>query len=218
MRTINLTLLATLIAAPGPIAAQNLVANGSFDSDLSEWVLEPVNATVAWTPNGLPSGAILMDGSAAVTPGGVIAESSACLQLPGGQHLLRADVFAEGVTQSGLCAVYYLRYVNSTDCTGSAASSDAQVEVDGVWTTLETPFVVNNPEGNSFRVVLHFAALGGSGTRRCTIDNVSLTGPPAPTLEIPTVGLPGLAALGGCLLAAGLIVVRRRRRGAGETS
>lgn len=210
MRTSTL-FLAVLMIAPGPMAGQNLVANGSFDSDLSEWNLNPVNATVAWTANGLPSGAIIMDGSAAVTPGGVVAETSACFQLEGGQHLLRADVFPEGVTQSGLCAVYYLRYVNSTDCTGSAASSSAQVDTDGAWTTLETPFFVNNPETNSFRIVLHFAALGGSGTRRCTIDNVSLTGPPAQTLEIPTAGLPGLVALGGGLLAAGLIVMRRHR-------
>lgn len=207
---IRIALLAALLVAPG-LGAQSLVANGSFDEDLSGWTtLATVGAFVEWTPDGRHGGGILMDGSAIATVGGGAAWTSECLQLGGGEHSLGGDVRLDGIAPFGFCALGYRRYM-STDCTGSHAARAEEALVNGSWQSLGFDFVVSDPEGDSFEVVLQTSILGGSGERRCVFDNIWLLGPTAPTLEIPTSSPVGLGILLLGLAIAGLRILRTPR-------
>lgn len=206
---IRISLVSAILLTPA-VVAQNLIPNGTFDEGLTGWSANASpGAGVEWTSAGRYGGGLLIDGSGVVTVGGGRAWTSECLRLEPGLHTLQGDVFLDGVAPFGFCGIYRRRYLTS-DCTGSPVVTDAISTTNGEWATLETLFTVEDPEGDSFDVILHTSILGGSGERHCVFDNVSLVGPTPPTLEIPTVDSLGLGALFLALALAGSVLARRK--------
>ena len=225
MRKFHMVILTVLAVSPEFLLGQELIDNGTFDSDVQGWNLETSGSSmIEWRANqGLPPGAL-----AAIGDDQTILTSD-CFQFEtAGELLLSADIFMETDDDFVICLLNYFLYSQSNDCTGNFsefANIPGIVDLPIVtepnrWEKLNffplilPPDPVAETGVLSYRpVLIKFGDQGGDDA--CIFDNVSLTFTPAPqnVTEVPVTSPVGLGIFAGLLaLGAGLML----RRGSGS--
>jgi len=178
-----------LAAVPGD--AQNLVRNGTFNSDVSDWPTGGPAAQVSWSPqdaNGSPSSgsALIANVSTGPSNGEGIQQ---CVSGPGIVAGVRYTYggkvrIPSGQARTGF-VMFGLRWYTSPDCTGNA---EDQPRVDtrtlGAWVSLEDVSVA--PAGSRSVEVLAFPSKAEAGGElHALFDDIFLL-PEVATLTIPS--------------------------------
>jgi hypothetical protein len=197
-------------------AAQEQIANGTFDVDIDGWATrDPQGGGIEWSPEGNPGGALKFvgDGQAAYY-------AAICYQLDReGVLVYSMDVYMQTNGDYVSCTLNFDLY-DSTDCTGSRTEI---AEIPGYF-ELPRPTAPNEWQRLTFEYPAGQAGTGAltalqpvlikagdqGGDDACLFDNVSLFLIPDPVAapDIPAVTSAGLVVFVVLLvLAAG--VVRR---------
>lgn len=176
MRSPCAVVVAAVMAVPIPVVGfDNLVSNGSFDTDLSGW--SQVWGQVAWSPESTGAGA---SGSARLTgihPFGGTADTPLwqCVPLGEGRYLLRAAIRVP-VGQSRTGHGYVLAYAYGDDgCGGGpvAGAFSTTPITASEWTRGATVVAVP-PSGASVSVRASVVKHEDGGTFDLLLDDVEL--------------------------------------------
>lgn len=204
-------LVGSLLAPTSSLAQPNLLANGTFDTDLDGWTLpvEP-GTTVVWDAFGDPGGSLRVTVTEPNTSTGIY---SACISGPVGRYTVRGSSYHPSGDPALMICHASIRGWTLPDCQGSMATilPPGPPALDE-WVPWEYVQFIGEMSGvgiESIVVDLTVQRFGGAGETTCYFDNIELIGPVQSPLEIPTLDWIGAALLIG-LLAAGAIVVLRR--------
>lgn len=205
-----------------PAAAQNLVPNGTFDSDVSGWQPNeplPPATSFFWDGSmGIPPGSAALDTS--LDGSALVRVSSPCFPSAGeGVYRWLADLYGEHEGNEACFLV--VEQHESADCSGVANStadypefcedptSECPPYLVGIWNHLDTLIYVG-PKTQAFRVQFGVQRLAGQvTTTRCRLDNFALRAPEG--VAVPALGLAGIAVLVTLLSLAAIRVLRARR-------
>jgi hypothetical protein len=205
-------MLIVLVFSYGHAAfGQNLIDNGTFDTDVTGWETTTYSTGVAeWEPAlGQPPGALRFVGP------DQIALTERCYPAVLGGYFFRADGYMETTTDLLLCSIFWALY-SSDDCSGSFAvntsppiSSWVDFNSPNQWTSLNFNHknITDWTGTRSIRPVLNKFG-DGNGDDACIYDNVYLEIQSAS--DIPAVSPTGLVLLVALTILAGLFVLRRR--------
>ncbi len=191
--------------------AQNLLVNGTFDTGITGWVVDPSDPGGAeWDPTlGQPPGALSLTGEyQRIFP-------EPCYLAVPGTYRFRADAYMKTNGDGLFCSIEWALY-HTEDCSDSYAIIVSPPV--GSW-VLE----MNQWESLSFdRPGLQFLdgtkavrpylgkAIDENGDDACVFDNVYFEIIPTPVTSVPAVSSVGLAVLTVLLGLAGFVVLRRR--------
>lgn len=182
MNTNRFSLLAAgLVAASLPLAAENLVRNGTLDRSVDEWPSEDLASVVAW--NALDAGASPTSGSALVTNVSTGASNGA-----GVRQCVFAGIAAgatytyggraripSGQARTGFVMVG-LRWYSSSDCSGTALEQPRTDEA----TTLDSWILLRDvavapPTARSAEVIAFPSKVEAGGTLQAYFDDIFLS-------------------------------------------
>lgn len=209
-----------LCLAVGASAQQELIDNGSFDTDVDGWMAGMVvgsNGTIEWgSSQGQPPGALRMVGD------DQDALPEECFQTTAGFITFSADGYMETSGDFLGCGLNFFFYRESTDCTGEffvigTGGGDTVPPILGAqneWETLE--FVVPLSSDGildlkipSFRPI--FSKFDDfNSDDACVWDNASLRIVPIQPTSIPTMSEAGLAVLSVLIALIALLLLRKR--------
>lgn len=156
--------------------AQNLLANGDFDTDLSEWMVSG-SPTPMWTPTDYAGNA----GSGSALIGNADAAANVrlfplrrCVVLTPGPYLLSAHGLIDSGQSAGrLVLSYSLR--SNTDCSGGVyAGGGVFVQGDGSWRAEQIPLIAMNLPANSLEIILGIEKDPAGGTLQGYFDGIEL--------------------------------------------
>ncbi|MGE5345151.1 MAG: hypothetical protein ACM3JH_04275 [Acidithiobacillales bacterium] len=182
---------AAFVLASGPLGAQNLVRNGSFNSDVSDWPAEDTSAQVSWSPldasGSASSGSALVANVSAGPSNGIGIHQ--CLSgagiVPGATYTYGGKArIAAGQARTGF-VMFGLRWYTSADCSGDA---EDQPRIDtrtlDAWVSLQDVSVA--PEGARSVEVLAFPSKAEAGGElHALFDDIFLL-PRVAVLTIPS--------------------------------
>jgi hypothetical protein len=212
MNRFSLVLTAGLLLGAAPLQAQNLVTNGTFNTDASGWTLGGAGCiTAAWTGGtGNPPGSVLLNecGESNSDP---FASQTISGLTPGASYAISVDVLLEVNASGGGTGKSFGIFLDSEPSNPLLLTEF----LDGNWHTVTVKFVATSTSHTIiFASELDARTPGGPGITTDVsyfIDNVSLvpSGVIA-TNTVPAMSDPALIVL-GVLLAAGAALVLRRR-------
>ncbi len=169
-----------------PVEAANLVQNGSFDSDVSDWtVVMPAVSTLVWDP--LDAGGSPTSGSGLGTNAAVVASGSCFFDqcvggvLPGHGYDLAAAILYEGGQVTTGSAFVVLYWYSSSSCTGSVgvdSTPTVHSSTPDTWVASATPDLFAPAGAHSAVVRLYMTKTEDHDTLAAYFDNVFL-GPAA---------------------------------------
>lgn len=205
-RNRNLALVAVLLLCATAANGQELVPNGTFDSDVAGWTIEIGGGSFVWDgTNGLPPGSLSASGGATVA-------TTDCFPRTSGNLRLNADVFRQGPGDPFTCALAVYWYF-SDDCSGMPIEPAGPGGVDipsaelfNAWEPLADT-VPQIPDFGSFRPILLTTASPNPGDA-CLYDNVSAVALPS-TIDVPAISKTGAILLGLLVAGAALLFLRR---------
>jgi hypothetical protein len=201
------------IALPGQ--AQNLVSNGSFDTDVAGWAVKAGQAEISWDGmNGYPAPGSLRFSSA--ESDSVFEAVSPCIETVDNEILTAAGrvLEPEGMPPGVSCYITITLYVDA-DCAGSRTfTGNVPPNNPGVWE--ESGFVFDVRTVPSVEVALTLVVnTSAVGEKYCLFDSVTLTSDSrAPS--IPALSGSGVLVLCLVLSACGVaaMTLSRARRAA----
>jgi hypothetical protein len=211
------SIAAVLLLGTAPLQAQNLVTNGTFNTDASGWTLGGSGCIPAAfnAGTGNPPGSVLLnecgesdsDPFASQTIGGLT---------PGATYTVSVDIRLENPgSNSGTGKSFGIFLDNEP---GNPLFMTEFL--DFAWHTVTTKFVATSTTHTIiFASELDARTPGGPGVATDVsyfIDNVSLTAPSGGAVAaVPATSDPALIVLGALLAACGALALRRRygRRG-----
>ena len=189
----RLVFAAAFALAAAPIDAQNLVRNGTFDTDVSDWPTGGPAAQVSWSPqdaNGSPSSgsALIANVSTGPSNGEGIQQ---CVSGPGIVAGVRYTYggkvrIPSGQARTGF-VMFGLRWYASPDCSGNAEDQPrVDTRVLGAWVSLEDVSVA--PAGSRSVEVLAFPSKAEAGGElHALFDDIFLL--PGSPPDDPLLGL-----------------------------
>jgi len=211
MNRCSLALTAVLLLGAAPIHAQNLVTNGTFNTDASGWTLGGAGCTTAaWDGGtGNPPGSVLLNecGESDSDP---FASQTISGLTPGASYAITVDVLLQ-VNIGGGTGKSFGIFLDSEPANPLLLTEF----LDGNWHTVTVKFVATSTSHTIiFASELDARTPGGPGVTTDVsyfIDNVSL----APsgviaTNTVPAMSDPALIVLGVLLAACAAWVLRRR--------
>jgi len=199
-------------------SAQELIANGSFDSNLDGWASSPDSTgIISWTGSqGQPPGAMKFIGE---DQEALLLD---CFHLVPGTITFSSDAFMETSGEFVSCHLNFFLYTEATDCTGpfgvfTIIGEDTvipEVENPNEWERLVLEVQVpNNPAETgvlSFRpIMVKFGDFMGDDA--CIFDNASLRIVPRGVTEVPALSPAGFAVFGALLSLVALVALRKAR-------
>jgi len=215
MNRFSLALTAVLLLGAVPLHAQNLVTNGTFNTDASGWTLSAGGCTPAsWTGGtGNPPGSVLLNecGEADSDP---FASQTISGLTPGASYAISVDVHLENPGSNAGTGKSFGIFLDSEPGNPLLLTEF----LDGNWHTVTVKFVATSTSHTIiFASELDARTPGGPGVTTDVsyfIDNVSL----APsgviaTNTVPATSDPALIVLGVLLAACAALVLRRRHTG-----
>lgn len=186
-----------------------LIANGSFDSDIAGWELPAVaDTTVTWQGDGVPGGSLRIESSLIAPEGTGIFVRSPCIVLePGSDYSRYADVRAQSTPPgAGACNFDIFLYPDDACTEPSHSNTFSDAGPDGVWTPIAGgPTALSSP---SARIVLWLRRFP-SDVSVCSFDNVSFLGPTPSALEIPSASHAGLGLFALVVAMSAMVALRR---------
>jgi hypothetical protein len=196
-------------------SAQELLSNGTFDTDIDGWTLSPgisTDGTIDWeVMQGLPPGSLRFSNGAHV------ALPQECFGLQLGVFNFNTDVFMETSGDFIPCHINYYLYTDSECESEFAYFIDLFPIVTSMneWENLEfnLPIDQNTVDNFPFPYIRPVIGKGGgvNDVEACLFDNVSfqfVPEAPGPS-SIPALSTTGMALLATLLAIAGIGVVRR---------
>jgi len=214
MKRFSLALTAVLLLGAAPLEAQNLVTNGTFNTDASGWTLGGAGCTTAaWDGgNGNPPGSVLLNecGESDSDP---FASQTISGLTPGASYAITVDVLLQ-VNIGGGTGKSFGIFLDSEPSNPLLLTEF----LDGNWHTVTVKFVATSTSHTIiFASELDARTPGGPGVTTDVsyfIDNVSLvpSGVIA-TSTVPALSDPALIVLGVLLAACAAWVLRRRHTG-----
>ena len=195
-----------------PAAAQNVLANPHFDTDLSGW---PINngGTFDGTrdANGSPtSGSVGETIALGVLTGTFEVRQCVTAVTPGNSYNYGGKVLLTQAPTDGQGTVSLLWW-SSSDCTTGILQIDSTSHVTtvGSWTPVSATTVA--PAGaNSVSVSTELGTLGTAGTLQVNFDDMFFQVAPAPRAPVPMLPGTSLAVLAGLLALLGARRLMRR--------
>jgi hypothetical protein len=199
------------VAANAPAAAQNLVANSRFDTDIAGWAHVFGSGTAEWSAvdaaSAATSGSLRSTCTEPAAGGRVM--FGTCVTVHGGaEYQASADVLIPtGQSRNG--GVYIgVGYFASADCTGLQIG-------DRIFATVDPPGTWGHPSGpttapesaQSARVLAIVAKDEVGGAFVAHVDNVVLGGPAA--TSVPALSTVGAWLLVALLAGAAAMLLRR---------
>ncbi|HKI87311.1 MAG TPA: hypothetical protein VKA53_11270, partial [Thermoanaerobaculia bacterium] len=178
-KSVALALVLVALVLPTLAAAQNLVINGGFTSDLSAWTLE-TSSSIEDSWSVLDAQALSSSGSMAVTssdptnnPSFSLTAARQCVPITASvSYLLGVDILVPaGQSRSGE-AIGGVSFYTSADCgSGQLGGTSLTSTTTGVWEPLSTH--VTAPAGaRSAYVYLDILKNEGGGTLQSLFDDV----------------------------------------------
>jgi hypothetical protein len=200
-----------LALLPSAARSQNLVPNGSFDSDVTGWQPDaplPPNTTFSWNPSaGVPAGSAFLE--SAYNGNAIIKVSSVCIPAQGpGNYRLVADLFGEPAFGAD-CSLVLEQNEDAPDCSIDRQPSSNVAPFDvGVWNHIDEMIGIG-PLTQAFRIRFYVVRYPGqTHLSRCGFDNIALYGPVGPVVSVPALGSMGLVCLALALALIGLRTIR----------
>ncbi len=213
-RLLLLALVALVSCAASFAQNQNQLINGTFDTDVSGWMISPqFSGSFEWDPVlGQPAGALSITG----VEQAILSED--CYSAGAGDYYFHADAYMKTSGDFLFCNIEWALY-ETDDCSGSVSMFlplplSSWVFEQNQWERLEWNRVgASNNSGVRAARPLLGKALGTAGSDdACVFDNVYfeiIVDPVAPP-PIPAVSPAGLTVIALLLGFAGLVVLRRR--------
>lgn len=212
-------LLSVLFALPSPAAAQNLLANPHFDTDLSGW---PINNGGVFDgtrdANGsASSGSVGETITLGVLTGTFEVRQCVAPVTEGTSYDFGGKVLLTQAPTEGQGTVTLLWW-SSNDCSTGILRIDSTSHVStvGIWTPVSST-VVAPANAHSVAVSTELGTLSTGGTLQVNFDDMffQVAGPPPPPARVPTLPAMGLLILSGLLATiAAWRLTRRRMRSA----
>lgn len=183
-------LLALGLALPGPAAAQDLVRNGRFDTDVTGWVSYDANLVPSWSPldasGSAHSGSLLLTNQA---PNGLNSGGQQCIDTvtPGTKLAAggKVRIPSGGAMGQTLLIVFFQA---RTGCQGSIVGNSFMAFANGfdTWTGLSIPDVVVPAGAASARIQLSVIKnLPNVLSYQSYFDDLYLSASAPATLTIP---------------------------------
>jgi len=187
----RLAFAAAFALAAAPIDAQNLVRNGTFDTDVSDWPTGGPAAQVSWSPqdaNGSPSSGSALIANVSTGP----SNGEGIQQCVSGPGIVAGVSYTyggkvrvpSGQARTGF-VMFGLRWYASPDCSGNAEDQPrVDTRVLGAWISLEDVSVA--PAGSRSVEVLAFPSKAEAGGElHALFDDIFLL-PGVATLTVPS--------------------------------
>jgi hypothetical protein len=212
MARFSLALTAALLLGAAPLHAQNLITNGTLNSNANGWTLGGAGCTTSiWDGgNGNPPGSILLNecGESDSDP---FASQAIGGLTPGATYAISVDVHLETNIGGGTGKTFGIFLDNEP---GNPLLLTEFL--DNNWHTVTTKFVATSSSHTIiFASELDARTPGGPGVTTDVsyfIDNISLSAPAAfSTVAVPATSDPALIILGALLAACAAVALRRRR-------
>jgi hypothetical protein len=187
-------LLALLVTAPA--GAQNLLANGGFEDDLTGWTQFASSLSPTWSPldaAGSPTSGSLRVVDSSPIDNNALPAASQCVAIEAGERYAARGsfLFPAGQARSGEGGIFVF-FMAEADCGGNPLDSAAtRLDLDaGTWTTIAAP-AATAPVGTVAALVYFgFHKVGNGGQATFHLDDAQLTSaapdPPAgPWISVP---------------------------------
>lgn len=178
MKTLRTSALIALFTAT-TCAAQGVLVNGDFASNLTGWTIDSSSPLPTWSALDYQGNAT--SGSALLTNDGVdpnvrLYPLRQCIQiLPGAYQLVASGYLASGHTGGRLVVSYGLRA--TADCSGGYyAGGGFYLESNGAWQQAGYPLTVQDRPVNSLEVLLGIEKDAAGGELQGNIDGVKVLG------------------------------------------
>jgi len=188
---VRLAVAAVVLLATAPIGAENLVRNGNFNTDVSDWPAEDSYAQVSWSPldaNGSPSSGSALVANVSTGPSNGIGIHQ-CLSGPGivagASYTYGGRVrIPSGQARTGF-VMFGLRWYDSPDCSGNAEDQPRiDTRVLGAWVSLQDTSAA--PAGARSVEVLAFPSKAEAGGELDALFDAIFLLPEVATLTIPS--------------------------------
>jgi hypothetical protein len=170
---------AGLMIAGHPATAQQFVANGQFDTDVSGWTTDPA-AALAWAAfdhnNSVASGSAQVNNTAAAASVRIVALKQ-CYELTrSGRYYLSAKGFLPAAQTSGRLVVSFIYHADTLCTGGSFSSGGIFLSAIGVWQSnaseLATDVVLGPGTSASVEIALSIEKDAAGGALTGYFDNV----------------------------------------------
>ncbi len=181
LKRIRQYIFAALVFAPCIASAQNLLANGNFDSDLSGWTFP--DAQPSWSgfdANGALNSGSALGTNAAAAAGARVLVLRQCIAITRpGLYVLGVSAFTPAGQVDGHLLFSYLARANSPDCSGGSFNSGGLfLPSVGQWQryTSGTVLQISGPlaPDTTVEVLLGIDKTPAGGSFRGYFDDVSL--------------------------------------------
>jgi hypothetical protein len=172
--------LLVVMGLPACASAQNLLSNGSFDTDLGGWQFK--DATPTWSPmdiDGSPNSGSAYAVNAQASSGTQLVVLSQCVPITlAGAYVVQAWGYAATGQASGHLVGSYTLDVNHTDCSGGfVALGGNYINSAGQWASFNSgAIIVTYPPqpSMSINVALRVDKSDAGGSFAGYFDDVSL--------------------------------------------
>lgn len=170
-------LCAFLCITPLAAGAQNYMANGTFDTDISGWQLSgpplPTWAALDFQGDSHSGSALLVNDSA--TASTRVYPLSQCITPPSDTYLVTVHGFIPAGQTSGRLVLSYTAY-DGPNCSGTLGDLGGQFLTRiGAWQTQALSFRIFNFPGASVRVSLGIEKDAAGGILQGNFDAITLT-------------------------------------------